>query len=80
MPDWPAPMDLATNEEMRHAIVNEEKRRRDHGFKRAVLPPNGEQESNENEEGTDANNAEEEEEAETGQRNPKPRILYDPSL
>ena len=34
------PMDLATNDEMRQAIVNEEKRRRDHGFRRAVLPPN----------------------------------------
>ena len=34
------PMDLAPNEAMREAIVNEEKRRRDHGFKRAVLPSN----------------------------------------
>ena len=32
------PMDLATNEAMRQAIVNEEIRRRDHGFRRAVLP------------------------------------------
>ena len=32
------PMDLAPNEAMRQAIVNEEIRRRDHGFRRAVLP------------------------------------------
>ena len=32
------PMDLALNEAMRQAIVNEEIRRRDHGFRRAVLP------------------------------------------
>ena len=32
------PMDLALNEEMRQAIVKEEIRRRDHGFRRAVLP------------------------------------------
>ena len=32
------PIDLAPNEEMRQAIVNEEIRRRDHGFRRAVLP------------------------------------------
>ena len=31
------PMDLALNDEMRQAIVNEEIRRRDHGFRRAVL-------------------------------------------
>ena len=33
------PMDLATNEAMRQAIINEEERRRNHGFKRAVLLP-----------------------------------------
>ena len=32
------PMDLARDEAMRQAIVNEEIRRRDHGFRRAVLP------------------------------------------
>ena len=31
-------MDLATNTAMRQAIVNEETRRRDHGYKRAVIP------------------------------------------
>ena len=31
------PIDFATNDKMRQAIVNEEKRRRDHGFRRAVL-------------------------------------------
>ena len=36
--DGQCPMDLATNEEMRQAITNEEIRRRDHGFRRAVLP------------------------------------------
>ena len=36
--DGQRPVDLATNEEMRQAIINEEKRRRDHGFKRAVIP------------------------------------------
>jgi hypothetical protein len=53
--DGKRPMDFATNEEMRQAIINEEKRRRDHGFKRTVIPPTShpttmaEQESNENE-------------------------------
>ena len=32
------PYDLAINEAMRQVIVNEEKRRRDHGFKRCVIP------------------------------------------
>ena len=36
--DGQRPMDFAINEEMRQAIVNEEIRRRDHGFRRAVLP------------------------------------------
>ena len=38
--DSQRPMDLALNDEMRQAIINEEKRRRDHGFKRAVISPN----------------------------------------
>ena len=51
--DGQRPMDLATNKAMMQAIVNEEKRRRDHGFKRSVIPPTPptnvtEQESNEN--------------------------------
>jgi hypothetical protein len=48
-------MDLAQrmgNQAMIQAIINEEKRRRDHGFKRSVIPPNpsitAEQKSNEN--------------------------------
>ena len=49
------PIDLARDDEMRQAIVNEEKRRRDLdlSFKRAVIPPNpttAEQDSNEYEE------------------------------
>ena len=48
------PMDLAPNQAMRQAIINEEKRRRDHGFKRSVVLPTpptiAVQESNENEE------------------------------
>ena len=32
------PMDLARNEEMRQAIINEEERRRNHGYRRAVIP------------------------------------------
>ena len=32
-------MDLAPNEEMEQAIINEERRRRDHGFRLAVLSP-----------------------------------------
>ena len=53
------PIDLAQNEEMRQAIVNEEKRRRDLdlSFKRSVIPPNpstaAEQESNEKNEEED---------------------------
>ena len=47
------PIDVAPNQAMRQAIINEEKRRRDHGFKRSVLPPNptttAEEEGNENE-------------------------------
>ena len=31
-------MDLARNEEMRQAIVNEEECRRNHGYRRAVIP------------------------------------------
>ena len=68
------PMDLARNEEMREAIVKEEKRRRDHGFKRSVIPPTlpstfAEQECDENEEerqalGGAVANADEEEEDE----------------
>ena len=38
--DGERPMDLAQNDEMIQVIVNEEKRRRDHGFKRSVIPPN----------------------------------------
>ena len=61
-------MDLARTEEMRQAIVNEEKRRRDHGFKRSVIPPTPTaevQESNEIEvEGQATANAEEEAEDE----------------
>ena len=34
------PMDFADNDEMRQTIINEEKRRRDHGFKRSVISPN----------------------------------------
>ena len=33
------PMDLARSEEMRQVFINEEKRRRDHGFKRSVISP-----------------------------------------
>ena len=71
--DSQRPMDLAPNDEMRQVITNEEKRRRDHGFKRSVIPPNptttiAEQESNENEVGqAEANavtNAEESEQEE----------------
>ena len=41
------PIDLAPNEAMRQAIVNEEIRRRDHGFRRAVLPnPTAEERAN----------------------------------
>ena len=36
--DGRLPMDLATNDEMRQAIINEEKRRRNHGYRRAVIP------------------------------------------
>ena len=73
--DGERPIDLADTEEMRQAIVNEEKRRRDHGFKRNVIPPiptiTAEQESNENDgEGqataTAVNNAEGEEEEADG--------------
>ena len=66
--DGRRPMDHATNEAMRQAIVNEEKRRRDHGFKRSVIPPNpttaAGQESNEKneEEGEAPADAEEEKE------------------
>ena len=46
------PIDVVPNQAMRQAIINEEKRRRDHGFKRSVLPPGpttiAEQKSNEN--------------------------------
>ena len=45
------PMDLAPNEAMRQAIIIEEKRHRDHGFKRSVVPNSTtitEQECNEN--------------------------------
>ena len=38
--DGQHPIDLALTEGMRQAIVNEEKSRRDHGFKRSVIPPN----------------------------------------
>ena len=37
--DGRRPMDVADNDEMKQAIINEEKRRRDHGFKRSVIPP-----------------------------------------
>ena len=36
LPDGRLPIDMARNEEMRQAIWDDEKRRRDHGFKRAV--------------------------------------------
>jgi ankyrin repeat protein len=58
--DGHRPMDLAISEEMREAIVNEEKRRRDHGFKRTVIPSNPtaeESESNENEGGEEEGTA-----------------------
>ena len=62
------PMDVATNEAMRQAIINEEKRRRDHGFKRSVIPPNHavvvEQEHNVNEEEEKEKGEEEDEEDE----------------
>ena len=46
------PMDFARNEDMKEVIVNEEKRRRDHGFKRSMISSypttDAEEESNDN--------------------------------